>query len=67
METNKEPLVLSVPEVAKLLSISLGSCYEAVRTGQIPSLRFGRSIRIPRHAFERLLEGLEGDMKGKAG
>ena len=57
MDTNNEPLVLSVPTVARLLCISKGSCYEAVRQGQIPSLRFGRRIVIPRAALDRLLAG----------
>jgi len=52
----EERLTLTVPEVARLLRISKGSCYEAIHTGQIPSLRFGRSIRVPRHALERLLD-----------
>ncbi len=50
-------LILTVPEVAALLRISRGSCYEAIRTGQIPSLRFGRSIRVPRHSLELFLQG----------
>jgi len=48
-------LTLTVLEVAALLRISRGSCYEAIHAGQIPSLRFGRSIRIPRYALEQLL------------
>lgn len=48
-------LTLTVPEVAILLRISRGSAYEAVKRGDIPSLKFGRSIRVPRYALERLL------------
>lgn len=62
MGTDEERLTLTVPEVARLLRISRGTCYEAVHTGQIPSLRFGRSIRIPRSALERLLTGQEEDI-----
>ena len=43
-----EPLVLTVDEAAELLRISRGSAYEAVRTGQIPSVRIGRRILISR-------------------
>ena len=43
-----EPLVLSVFEASKLLRLSRGSTYEAVRTGQIPSVRIGGRILIPR-------------------
>lgn len=49
-------LVLSVEEARKQLGLSRGLMYEAVRTGQIPSVRIGRRILIPRAALERLLE-----------
>ncbi len=55
MTSERAKLTLTVPEVAVLLRISRGSCYEAIRTGQIPSLRFGRTIRVPRFALEELL------------
>jgi len=58
-------LTLTVPEVAALLRISRGSCYEAIRTGQIPSLRFGRSIRIPRYALQQLLNAQGNDGKNE--
>lgn len=52
---HQSELTLTVPEVARLLRISRGSAYEAIRTGQLPSLRFGRTIRVPRVALEELL------------
>lgn len=50
-----EPLALSVGEAAKLLGLSRASAYEAVRTGQIPSLRFGKRIVVPRAALNKML------------
>jgi excisionase family DNA binding protein len=50
-----EPLTLSVEAAARILGLSRVSAYEAVRTGQIPSLRFGRRIVIPRAALNRML------------
>lgn len=47
----------SVEEARRLLGLSRGLMYEAVRTGQIPSLRIGRRILIPRAALEQLLNG----------
>ena len=48
MNNLKLPVVLTVEEAAKALRISRGAAYEAVRTGEIPSVRLGRTIRIPR-------------------
>jgi excisionase family DNA binding protein len=55
--TREEPkLVLSVPETAKLLGISRPTAYAAVRSGQIPSIRIGSRIIVPRAALMKLLE-----------
>jgi excisionase family DNA binding protein len=53
----RKPAVLRVEDVAALLDISRSSAYEAVRRGQIPSLRVGRRIRDSRAALEDLLAG----------
>ena len=51
-----EKKVLTVIEAAKELGISKGSAYEAARSGQIPTIRIGRRLIVPRAAFERMLE-----------
>jgi excisionase family DNA binding protein len=48
-------LTLTVVETAKLLGIGRTLCYERVRSGEIPSLRIGRRVVIPRAALEKLL------------
>lgn len=48
--------VYSVPEVAQRLGIDRNTVYQAVKEGQIPSIRVGRRILVPRLAFERMLE-----------
>ena len=50
-----ESLALSVKAAAKILGLSRASAYEAVRTGQIPSLRFGKRIVVPRAALNKML------------
>lgn len=50
-----ESLALSVEATAKILGLSRNSAYEAVRTGQIPRLRFGKRIIVPRAALNKLL------------
>jgi excisionase family DNA binding protein len=49
-----EPLTLSVEAAAKVLGLSRASAYEAIRTGQIPSLRFGKRILVPRVALNKM-------------
>ena len=49
-------LTLSVDEVAEALGVSRGLAYEAVRQGEIPSIRVGKRILVPRHAFSLMLE-----------
>jgi excisionase family DNA binding protein len=49
-------LTMSVPEAGRLLGIGRDCAYEAAARGQIPTLRIGRLLRVPRAAFERMLE-----------
>jgi excisionase family DNA binding protein len=48
-----EPLVISVEDAARLLGISRGLAYEAARRGELPVIRLGRRLLVPRL---RLLE-----------
>jgi len=50
-----EPLAPSVKAAARILGLGRASAYEAVRTGQIPSLRLGKRIVVPRAALNRML------------
>jgi len=56
VRNNTDSLVLSVEQAGELLGLSRGLTYEAVRTGQIPSIRIGRRILIPIAALQRLLD-----------
>lgn len=49
------PLTVTVEQAAELLGISRGSAYQAVHSGEIPSLQIGGRILVPR---ARLLEML---------
>ena len=49
-------LTLTVDEAADLLGISRSLAYEVVRLGELPSLRLGRRILIPRRAIYELVE-----------
>jgi excisionase family DNA binding protein len=53
---DSERLTLTVAEVAARLGLSRNGAYEAVWAGQIPSIRIGRRVLVPRAALERMLE-----------
>lgn len=66
MDTSTPPLfdpdwtsrtTLTVTQMAAVIGIGRSAAYEAVRAGQIPSLRIGRRVLIPVSALRALLEG----------
>lgn len=50
-----ERAVFCVTEAAEVLGISRALAYELVRRGELPSIRLGRRILVPRIALEQLL------------
>ena len=55
MRNIEAPTVFTVCEVAKILRIGKISAYQAIARGDVPCIRIGRRILIPRHALELLL------------
>lgn len=49
----------SVEEAAQILGVGRAAAYTAVRLGQLPAVRIGRLVRIPKRALERWLEGVD--------
>jgi excisionase family DNA binding protein len=47
----------TVEELAKVLGIGRRQAYEAVKRGDIPSIRLGKRILISTRTIQRLLEG----------
>lgn len=47
--------MMSPDEVAMCLGIGRNSVYQAIHTGQIPSIRIGKLLLIPRTAIEKML------------
>ena len=45
------PVVLSVQQLAEVLQIGRNSTYDLVKSGQIRSIRIGKTIRIPQAAL----------------
>lgn len=52
-----EPLTMSVEEAAKLLGVGRGTAYEAARRGELPTIRLGRRLLVPRARLLALVEG----------
>jgi excisionase family DNA binding protein len=50
-----EPALLRVEEASRYLALGRTKTYELVAQGEIPSIRFGRSLRIPREALRAWL------------
>lgn len=46
---------MQVDQAAAALGISRGAAYNAVQTGEIPSIRIGRRIVVPTAAVRRML------------
>ena len=57
MNEKTEPVTMSVPEAGRRLGIGRNSAYDAAARGQIPTIKIGRRILVPRVAFERMLNG----------
>ena len=49
------PLVMKVEDLMPVLCIGRNTAYELVRSGQIRSIRVGRSIRVPKEAVAEYL------------
>jgi excisionase family DNA binding protein len=55
--TKPVALTMTVEAAARELGISRNTAYECARTGQIPTVRLGRRLLVPRAALESLLRG----------
>lgn len=49
-------LTLTVEEVGEALGIGRNLAYDGVRRGEIPSVKIGRRLLVPRAALEGLLQ-----------
>ena len=55
-DKNSKLLVMSVPEAGAKLGLSRGGAYAAAERGEIPTIRIGKLLKVPRVAFDRMLE-----------
>lgn len=64
MVSDSESLVLTVPQAAKLLLVSKGSIYNAIKRGELQcALHIGRRVLISKKRLDEWLagEGLNND------
>ena len=54
-------LTVSVEEAGRLIGIGRSSVYEAIRRGELPSLKIGRRILVPRSALVLMFDNSPGD------
>ncbi len=54
-DLSPSPETLSVPEAGRRLGLGKNASYDAAQRGELPVLRFGRKLRVPSVALERLL------------
>lgn len=52
-----EAQTLSVPQAAKILGVGSSSAYAGIKRGEIPSIRIGGRLLVPKPALEKMLRG----------
>ena len=60
MPTAENTRTYTVEEAGRLLGIGRNGAYEAAKTGQLPAIRIGKRILVPKAALDRLLDGPPG-------
>jgi excisionase family DNA binding protein len=48
---NSQRLTLTVEEAARVIGCSRGLAYAAARRGELPTVRLGRKLLVPKHAL----------------
>ena len=52
-EGTPERLLLRIPEVAEVLGIGRTKIYEMIATGELPTVRFGRAVRVSVNTLQK--------------
>jgi excisionase family DNA binding protein len=55
-EKQGECLVYKVPEAGKLLGLTKNASYLAASRGDIPVIRIGKQVRVPKAALHAMIE-----------
>lgn len=49
----ESPLLLRAEEAARLLGYGRSTVFAMLQSGELPAVRYGRTVRVPRRAIER--------------
>jgi hypothetical protein len=61
-QSGDKPLTYSVPQAGRMAGLSRNSAYAAADRGEIPTVSFGRLLRVPAAAWDQILrEGRRPD------
>jgi excisionase family DNA binding protein len=52
---HQERLVYEVPEAGAKLGLSRNASYAAAKRGDIPTIKIGKLLRVPKAAFDQML------------
>jgi excisionase family DNA binding protein len=55
-----ECLVYTVPEAGSLLGLNRNSSYEAAKRGEIPTIKIGKLLKVPKAALHAMIDGAGG-------
>ena len=54
MDTERQ--TLKIGEAAKVLGISRNTAYDAAKSGELPTVKIGRRLLVPRAALQHMLD-----------
>jgi hypothetical protein len=55
-DKEEQRLVYEVPEAGAMLGLSRNASYDAAKRGDIPTIKIGKLLRVPKLAFQRMLD-----------
>jgi excisionase family DNA binding protein len=57
MSTEDQRKTYTVDEAGRLLGVGRNQAYEAAKRGEIPTIKIGKRLLVPRAALDRMLDG----------
>ena len=63
--TRSHKATYTVDEAAEILGVSRNSAYQAVHAGELPAVKIGKRLLVPRIAFEKMLDSAGQKLSGE--